>query len=871
MALSDIEKWQDAFVNYSVPEIFQLNAQLRTHVTAKKQELRDLVGNRYRDMLKTADIIMEMNDVVGKEDEALSELCTSHRYSAWATHGQNVKMFRKSSERVDAVEGLLVRIVSFVKRHVRAIRKSQNYILVARSIWLARVLLDQLNGSTTSLNIRNLQQLKADVDHVESVFSKTIEDLLLKGEETESIIIYNNLFLAYCILNKVSAEDALQSMLAARLEFISSQFDQSKTPEVIFPQILQHISSAYRIVKAGYKKNALTRLIYQQSEVFSLLDAPDFANQAELMIEKFKLHLPSDVQSLRAFPAASFNSIINSGRGSSKTSLSLANSLKSFGQSITTVLTNNLPSMLNEIRDLHTLVELYREVLVLVQDTTSLRKLSRDGENYEDDETFYRSVFWPLWTKRFNEIVETEIYKLLNTEENLSFIHNNLLQEKSTGFAPASSDYIFGKDFLSDFSDAKGVDYANILIDSLSSFANGSVGDIKPISDEYKTWVKNVSTIQSYVEEVSKMKALLSGKYPLSSDDVDAGNKRTATTESVEEDDDDDYESLEFWRRTEKKLISTNHSVFSQHITKSLTNVHSELLDKITALSKTNTDNKERAFVFLIRAVLLLDAHFRKLGTAQNDVASESFLVSVYERLGDSISKDLDPIDTDLYKSNEEERGPSLYISHYLTKLVKHLTNVLGDDELLWNNAKLSGLLRERVGHGIIEQLKSADKSLRANKAQDGQVQAATDTVVTEPTPDAAEESPAEPATPLSEDQQEELGDTSTEQVDSDAAATKEPVSGPESSESTETTESTKSTKSTKSTESTDETSSIKKEENEEKEDVTEGNSLALLLTDYKYVSLLLGVTDPYFDNTNDKPLVDTVKRTRILYLPLVL
>jgi hypothetical protein len=849
MAFSDIEKWQDAFVNYSVPEIFQLNTQLRNHVTAKKQELRDLVGNRYRDMLKTADIIMEMNDVVSKEDESLSELCTSHRYSAWATHGQNVKMFLKSSERVDAVEGLLVRIVSFVKRHGRAIRKSQNYVLMARSIWLARVLLDQLNGSTTSLNIRKLQQLKANVDYVESVFSKTIEDLLLKGEESESIISYNNLFLAYCILNKVTAEEALQSMLAARLEFISSQFERSGKPEIVFPYILQHISSAYRIVKAGYKKNALTRLIYQQSEIFSLLDAPEFANQAELRIEKFKTHLPSDVQSLRAFPAASFNDIINSGRGSSKTSLSLANSLKTFGQSITTVLTNNLPSMLDAIDDLHTLVELYREVLILVQDTTSLRKLSRDGENDEDDETFYRSVFWPLWTKRFNEIVETEIYKLLNTEKKLSSIHCKLLQEKySRGSASASSDYIFGKDFLSDFSDAKGVDYANILIHSLSSFASGSVGDIKHISDEYKTWVKSVSTIQSHVEEVSKMKALLSGKYPsLPSDDVDIGNKRTSTTDSVDDDDEDDYESAEFWRRTEKKLISTNHSVFSQHITKSLTNVHSELLAKITALSKTNINDKVGAFVLLIRAVLLLDAHFRKLGTAQDAPASESFLVSVYERLGDSIAKDLDAIDIDLYKPDEEERGPSLYISDYLTKLVKYLTNVLGDDELLWSNSKLTGLLRERVGHGIIEELKRVDKYLREKRVRVVKAQVAADTVVAEP--DAAEESPAEPAQLESEKQQDEPDENSAEQVDSDETTTKQPVSEPEPSESS------------------DEKSPIKTED----EDAAEEKPLTLLLTDYKYVSLLLGVTDPYFGETNNKSLVDTVKRTRILYLPLAL
>lgn len=846
MALSDIKKWQDAFVNYSVPEIFQLNTQLRTHVTAKKQELRDLVGNRYRDMLKTADIILEMNDLVGKEDESLSELCTSHRYSAWATHGQNVKKFLKFSERIDAVEGLLVRVVSFVKRHGRTIRKNQHYVLVARSIWLAHVLLDNLNGSITTIDTRKLQQLKADVDQVESVFSKTIESLLIKGEATESIISYNNLFLAYCILNKVSTAEALQSMLVGRLKFITHQSELFEKPEVVFPRTLQHISNVYRIVKAGYKKNALTKQIYQQTEVFSLLDSPEFVNQAELRIEKFKLHLPSDIQSLRAFPAACFDDITNSGRGSSKTLTLLTNSLKDFGQKISKVLNDNLPSMLNQIDDLHRIVELYREVLVLVQDTESLRKLSIAGESDEDDETFYRSVFWPLWTKRFNEIVETEINKLLNTENKLLSIHGNLVeQNNNVDIAPASSDFIFGKNFLSDFSNAKGTDYANILIQSLSSFANGSVGDVKLISDEYKLWIKSVSTIQSHVEEVSKMKALLSGNYLSStSDEIDNDGKRAAVNDFSDDGDEDDYESAEFWRRTEKKLISTNHSVFSQHITKSLTNVHSEMLSKIVAVSKTNKINNLRAFVLVLRAVMLLDSHFQNLDTTLDATASESFVVSVYKRLGDTIAKDLDAIDFDLYKEEEGENGPSLYILEYVAKLVKYLTDVLGDDELLWSNAKFTGILRERVGSGIIKELTRIDKALNEKTELVSKDKESVNSNNKTDTDSTEEPSVQESEAKRKDDTADE---TSSEANDQDAGL--ESVAEPEVSESLDT------------------ESSVKNEE---------PKLFSRAAVDYKYISLLLGVTDPYFSDSaatvvDEKTLVDIVKRTRILYLPLAL
>ncbi|KAG7842091.1 hypothetical protein KL942_000829 [Ogataea angusta] len=64
----------ELFEEYSIQQLQQLKVQLAADVHNKKLELRALVGNNYRDLLKVADDIIQMNDLADQQTSRLSDL-----------------------------------------------------------------------------------------------------------------------------------------------------------------------------------------------------------------------------------------------------------------------------------------------------------------------------------------------------------------------------------------------------------------------------------------------------------------------------------------------------------------------------------------------------------------------------------------------------------------------------------------------------------------------------------------------------------------------------------------------------------------------------------------------------------------------------
>ncbi|KAG7730616.1 hypothetical protein KL933_000411 [Ogataea haglerorum] len=64
----------ELFEEYSIQQLQQLKGQLAADVHSKKLELRTLVGDNYRDLLKVADDIIRMNDLADQQTSRLSDL-----------------------------------------------------------------------------------------------------------------------------------------------------------------------------------------------------------------------------------------------------------------------------------------------------------------------------------------------------------------------------------------------------------------------------------------------------------------------------------------------------------------------------------------------------------------------------------------------------------------------------------------------------------------------------------------------------------------------------------------------------------------------------------------------------------------------------
>ncbi|VEU23065.1 DEKNAAC104298 [Brettanomyces naardenensis] len=90
---------------YSVQDLEYIKGALTTDVANKKLELRDLVGSKYRELLKAADDIVTMDQLVRRENEELIEL-TFRRASYNSKSLQNLSVFHKNIAARDKQEAL---------------------------------------------------------------------------------------------------------------------------------------------------------------------------------------------------------------------------------------------------------------------------------------------------------------------------------------------------------------------------------------------------------------------------------------------------------------------------------------------------------------------------------------------------------------------------------------------------------------------------------------------------------------------------------------------------------------------------------------------------------------------------------------------
>ncbi|KAH3662003.1 hypothetical protein OGAPHI_006184 [Ogataea philodendri] len=106
----------ELFGEYSIQQLQEVKDQLAKDVNSKKLELRSLVGNNYRDLLKVADDIIQMNDLATQQTTKMSDLT-----------------FKKASY-FDKQLPNLTKFETFVRQHDEQAAKTRNRSVVLRNV-----------------------------------------------------------------------------------------------------------------------------------------------------------------------------------------------------------------------------------------------------------------------------------------------------------------------------------------------------------------------------------------------------------------------------------------------------------------------------------------------------------------------------------------------------------------------------------------------------------------------------------------------------------------------------------------------------------------------------------------------------------------
>lgn len=822
--IKNTNNWEEIFEKYSIHEIRSLNVQLGALADSKQQELRQVVGNRYKDMLKTADMIISMNDLVTQEDAALSDLVTKESHTSWYNHEKQFLKFNKfiipsNTTFIDSLspkeaftnvihkplaeselntrekylkEKSILKLTEntlfFVKRflnhqnlYILDDSQPHNFLRVARGLRLAELLLNEINtpgidtpvyGSVLS-DSNKIAQFRLQLKELKESFEKILNKLFLNGEANDILqpSSYLTLFIAYAYFKHFNPNQVLETLLESRLNFIGQKFDEFLSNKDInsaklvtfFPETLSLLSSTYSLAQKSFFKNHIPIIITKQHSVYSLLDTPELYDDVELNLSKYKNWLPESVKNERAFPEACTENIISTSRNSSKITQYLKSQLAKFSDSVIKVLNERVPQLISFVDDLELLVTLYKNVLEVARDYSSIRNLKGHIPSSDDAVSFYSTIFVDNWTAKFNTLIESRINDLLNQENALRAIHGNIFTPQAvTNLSAEASlsemhDSIFSTEFVSSLSQTRGYSNATNLFTMLEDFSTGSVGSISPVAHEYKIWLDRISAIKEHVEEFGKIKALLSLTYGISEDTL---------TEDIDDDNYDDGLADE-WRATEKVNIDKIYKLFNTQIQKTLEEVYSDMIREVGDLFKKNqqdgnsTDDQIDGAVVLIRAILLFEWYFESMNensgilshnqatlsvaalkstpvVKKEDKRAQELVDQIFKYLANLLADRLPNVDSSYYQfadielwtstaqrnssdSSDEKKSvdiwpdvPSLAILKYLTNLVEKLLKNLGHDNLLWTNDGGLLAIQQAIGSKIVQFLEDKYQKLLA-------------------------------------------------------------------------------------------------------------------------------------------------------------
>ncbi|CAO2648405.1 Nn.00g076720.m01.CDS01 [Neocucurbitaria sp. VM-36] len=219
------QSWEDAF-KYPIPVVRKLEQQLRTNADDNREKLRSLVGASYRDLLDTAETIIDMEVRMEQVETKLSRVgqsCNSRGLERIC--GNTVKMDTHSRSRdveryTFASQLAVLRNAPLVM--TRLIKREGSYLLIAKMLVISRLLHKALSQSKTKPPI--VDQLWERLLSVRRKLLRRIDKQLASTTgETTSLVESMS---AYALATSSAPTDVLQHFLKVRLDKMNSELKQ---------------------------------------------------------------------------------------------------------------------------------------------------------------------------------------------------------------------------------------------------------------------------------------------------------------------------------------------------------------------------------------------------------------------------------------------------------------------------------------------------------------------------------------------------------------------------------------------------------------------------------------------------------------------
>ncbi|KAL6708336.1 hypothetical protein ACN47E_003260 [Coniothyrium glycines] len=219
------QSWEDAF-QHPVPVVRKLEQQLRTNADDNRERLRSLVGASYRDLLDTAETIIDMEVRMQQVESRLSRVGRSCNSSGIERISSNLVKMDTHNKSSDAERFAFASQLAILRNAplvmMRLMKKEGSYLLIAKVLVISRLvhkalgtskiappIVDQLWEKLLSVRRKLLRRIDKRLSHTTGEVSTLVESMC-----------------AYALATSSTPTDVLNHFHKTRLERMNSELKQ---------------------------------------------------------------------------------------------------------------------------------------------------------------------------------------------------------------------------------------------------------------------------------------------------------------------------------------------------------------------------------------------------------------------------------------------------------------------------------------------------------------------------------------------------------------------------------------------------------------------------------------------------------------------
>ena len=242
---------------HTLPQIRAIHSSLHVQIEEKAGRLRTQVGGSYRELLRTADTIVQMRGDNDDVQQLLGRIGSRCGRSVLSTKASSLRKFYAREDKTHVAEAARLRLLNSCLQVTGRILKSGNgsdpnaspgslLILAAKVLVLSRLLVKTLEEESQSTRARRaVKSSRQQMIDLRQQLSNAVEHVLSTSDDRTSREDIVRALAAHCLVNSSGVKDALQHLLRIRAMALAAAFEDEDDEREKGTEAILHSMNLY--------------------------------------------------------------------------------------------------------------------------------------------------------------------------------------------------------------------------------------------------------------------------------------------------------------------------------------------------------------------------------------------------------------------------------------------------------------------------------------------------------------------------------------------------------------------------------------------------------------------------------------------------